>query len=233
MSDTELNNLTEHTDVETDSVKLHEEVVHHSLPVIPLVESDDDDDDEGASIDSIVKINTDYNRTKVSKEDVYLSDSGEILDRESLTPFDKLKIASKQIGQTINDPDPKCKKCYGRGYTGINLDGNIPQPCTCIYKEFYANNPDWRQHQMPSWNRKTRRTYEKNMNKYISLQSALGKKKYEAQEKSRANLGKNTPNFKEIQESKRAALAEVERLELEKVTAAEVQAVESVTTTNE
>lgn len=31
-------------------------------------------------------------------------------------------------------PDKSCKKCYGRGYIGINVLTNEMIPCRCLYK---------------------------------------------------------------------------------------------------
>jgi len=30
--------------------------------------------------------------------------------------------------------DPKCQKCFGRGWTGMFADGSV-RPCTCALKE--------------------------------------------------------------------------------------------------
>lgn len=169
-------------------------------------------EEEGSDSLPVLDI-TDYSGVSINKEDAFLDENGQIIDPASLSVFDRLKLAAKRIGQSVNDPDKNCKKCYGRGYTGINRDGNIPLPCDCIYKKFYKENPNWRNQQMPSWNRKAKRSYDKKMSKYITLQAASMRKKYEDEEKSKANLGKNTPNFLENKAAREAALAEAHRLE--------------------
>jgi len=173
---------------------------------IPLVE--DDDVEEGESVDL-----GSYDNINVSKKNVYINpETGEQVDPNTLTVAQKLKYIATSLGQTVNDPDPKCKKCYGRGYTGINPDGNIPHVCDCMYKEFYANNPHWRNQQMPSWNRKDKRRHEKQMKKYISSQMSVYKKHSDIVEKSKANLGKNTPGYVP------KALREVEQVKEETTT---------------
>lgn len=61
--------------------------------------------------------------------------SQEIKDYDSLSPWEKIKEASKKFGVEITEPNKKCKKCFGRGYTGMALDGShkIPIACKCIY----------------------------------------------------------------------------------------------------
>lgn len=196
------------------------------LPELPFVTFEPVEvDDEGTTSLDFAQ---DYSSVKVERGDTFLDEQGNVVDPKNVTMFQRLKLAAKNIGQEINDPDPKCKKCYGRGYTGINTDGNIPQPCTCIYKKFYAENPDWKRHSMPSWNRKAKRNYNKQMGKYISLQSKAMSEKYAAEEKSKANLGKNTPDFEARREARLATLREVERLEALKLEATPEPEVETV-----
>jgi len=185
------------------------EIANLQIDALPnVIEYEEDGTDSLPVLDI-----TDYSGVSINKEDAFLDESGQIIDPTTLSVFDRLKLAAKRLGQSVNDPDKSCKKCYGRGYTGINIDGNIPQPCDCIYKKFYKENPNWRNQQMPSWNRKAKRSYDKKMSKYITLQAASMRKKYETEEKSKANLGKNTPGFAEMKKSRDAAMAEANRLE--------------------
>lgn len=48
---------------------------------------------------------------------------------------------------------------------------------------------------MPSWNRSTRRRYEKQMGKYINLKGEAMRKRDADIAKSKANLGKNSSNY--------------------------------------
>lgn len=178
-----------------------EEVVHpvtaevHQLNIDELPDQYEDEAQEESG-ESFVPES--YDAVKIDRSDAFLDEHGNTIDPSTLTIFDRLKLSAKQIGQEVNDPDPKCKKCYGRGYVGININGNIPLPCNCIYKKFFKNNPNWRNQQMPSWNRKAKRTYEKRMSKFINLQAAAIRQKHANEEKSRANLGKNTPKVDPI-----------------------------------
>ena len=138
------------------------------------------------------------NYTDVDGKVVYVNpETGEHLDPNNLTPWEKIKFISIQIGQTIDEPKKDCKHCYGRGYTSLNLDDNSPVPCSCIYRTYRASNPSWYQIQSQTMkqNRKQKKAYQKQIGKYIKAM----KPKYEQEqakiEKSKANLGKNTPNY--------------------------------------
>lgn len=82
-------------------------------------------------------------------------------ERVELNPLEKIKFAAERFGIALNDPDPSCKKCYGRGYTGIDTKTQIPVACKCItpkvMREAAANAS------IPT-NRKARRIIER-MNK--------------------------------------------------------------------
>lgn len=176
-------------EVKNDEINEEEKEINLAFSE-PILSNAEEDDEESESISFGQKYNT-----KIDREDVFVNESGDIVDSANLTPFDKLKISAKRLGQTLDEPDPSCKHCFGRGYTGINIDGNIPIPCKCIYKTFYKNNPNWQNQEMPQYNRKAKRHYEKAMNKYIMTQVSKRSKELENIEKSKANLGKNTPNF--------------------------------------
>lgn len=180
-----------------EQTQLTEEVVNFDINTIGMVESDDEieESESIATIDDINDINAQYNKSKINHENVVVNSAGEVVDPSTLSILDRLKISAKHLGQTLDDPDPSCKKCYGRGYTGINLDGNLPQPCNCLYKTFFKTNPEYRGQQMPSWNRKMKRRYDKDLKKYVTLQAVKARKQYEIIEKSKDNLGKNTPGF--------------------------------------
>lgn len=186
--------------------KIPEDVKTFPVTNIPLVE--DDGDEEG--LESIGL--GDYSNVNISKKNIYVNpETGEQVDPNTLTIAQKLKYIATSMGQKVNDPDPKCKKCYGRGYTGINPDGNIPHVCDCMYKEFYKENPHWKNQTMPSWNRKDKRRHDKMMKKYINSQMDVYKKHSDAINKSKANLGKNTPNYvpkalREVEEVKEDVL---------------------------
>lgn len=54
-------------------------------------------------------------------------------DLRSRNPWSVIKEAAQQMGILVFDPKPNCKKCYGRGYTGIKHDTGEPIPCSCIF----------------------------------------------------------------------------------------------------
>lgn len=67
-------------------------------------------------------------------KDGFIDEStGEIIEKKDLKPIDVIKAVAKQMGQTINDPNPKCSKCFGRGFTARDSKTKVPIPCTCIY----------------------------------------------------------------------------------------------------
>jgi len=63
-------------------------------------------------------------------------ESGTVKNYEELSPWDKIVESAKRYSVTISNPKKNCKKCFGRGYTGIALDGNnkVPIACKCIYQ---------------------------------------------------------------------------------------------------
>lgn len=186
------NELNENQIVEeTIAPVLEPEVQTFQVEAIALQDSDEDDELEGESIGL-----GDYSSVEAKKDNIYLDPTtGETIDPETLTVAQKLKFIATSMGQTVNDPDPKCKKCWGRGYTGINPDGNIPHVCDCMYKEFYAQNPHWKNQQMPAWNRRAKRAHQKRMGSYVNAQMDIYRKHQAIVEKSKANLGKNTPGY--------------------------------------
>lgn len=58
--------------------------------------------------------------------------TGEFIDRVALTPFEKIKFAAEKFGMRLNDPNKNCKRCSGRGYTGIDSNTKVPVHCQCI-----------------------------------------------------------------------------------------------------
>lgn len=59
-----------------------------------------------------------------------VSVDGGMLDN---TAFLAIKKQAEKLGQTINNPNPKCKSCYGRGYIGRLANSKAPIPCKCIH----------------------------------------------------------------------------------------------------
>jgi hypothetical protein len=94
------------------------------------------------------------------------TNSGKILDKEDVKPFDQIKSIAKTMGYSIKDPNPKCKRCYGRGYIGFNVAfGNrTPVPCDCIYDKKEVDDLQ-NNHGLQNLNRRQKRNLIKNMRK--------------------------------------------------------------------
>jgi len=59
---------------------------------------------------------------------------GTVVDKKDLTPFQMIKAIAKQNNQNIKDPDKGCRKCYGRGYEGLDSQTKMPIPCRCLFR---------------------------------------------------------------------------------------------------
>lgn len=59
----------------------------------------------------------------------------EIIDKDSLTPFDKIKSVAAEQGIEIQEPKSNCKHCRGRGYVSVESKSQMPIPCRCIFNE--------------------------------------------------------------------------------------------------
>lgn len=160
---------------------------------ISFIEEDDSLESTEGDIEKFNEASEKYRQTKITQDFTFIDPAtGEVIDRSQLSPFEQIKQMAKTIGQTINEPNKNCKHCYGRGYTGINLDGNVPVACDCIYKEWYKENPKKNQNFFPE-NRKTKRYYGKQMQQYVQKLAKLERAKLEVIENSKKNLRKNTP----------------------------------------
>lgn len=155
-----------------------------------------DDEYSDSSIGSS-NLSEQYRNINIVQDETFIDPAtGQIIDKESLTHLEKIKVKAKSMNISLNDPDPGCKKCDGRGYVGVHVEDNSPIPCQCLYKEYYKNNPDAKKNKeqfTPKLNRKQRRAYEKNYRKYLNKVADMLKKQQEIIDKSKANLGKITP----------------------------------------
>lgn len=87
------------------------------------------------------------------------------INNPNATPFENIKAAAAAFGIDVKDPNPKCKHCFGRGYTGINVAHNRePIPCKCIMPEMNAaTEKAYEDRQWVPRNRKERRYAQKMM----------------------------------------------------------------------
>lgn len=54
-------------------------------------------------------------------------------DLRNRDPWQVIREAAEQMHIKINKPNPSCKKCHGRGYTGRRHDTGEPLTCSCIF----------------------------------------------------------------------------------------------------
>lgn len=175
---------------------------------ISFIEEDDSLESSENVIEKFNEATEKYRQTKITQDFTFIDPTtGEVIDRSKLAPFEQIKQMAMSIGQTINDPNKNCKHCYGRGYTGINLDGNIPVACDCIYKEWYKTNPKKDQNFFPE-NRRSKRYYGKQMQKYVQSLAKKERARLEVIENSKRNLRKNTPKVETVSEEVHVETAE-------------------------
>lgn len=142
----------------------------------------------------------------IAESSVILDQStGTVIDESKLSPFERIKLTTRKLGKEINDPDKKCKHCYGRGYTNVDIDGT-PTPCKCLFKDWYAQNPHYKNVAMPSFNRKYRRAAEKHQKAKPVVNTALVKRKQKLLEYMKKSI-MQTPEYREIVEAQLAARA--------------------------
>ncbi len=156
----------------------------------------DDDEEESGSIESLTKISDEYKKSEIEETKMFLNpETGEMVERSKLPPLEQIRVTAKSTGHHINNPKKSCKKCHGRGYTGIKLEGT-PIACDCIFEEYYKANPESKkkdqQYSGPT-NRKQKRYYEKQYRSYMMELIKKEMKNQEIIEKSKKNLRKNTP----------------------------------------
>lgn len=62
-------------------------------------------------------------------------DKGVVKEFHDLTPWEQIVESSKRYSISIKPPKKNCKKCFGRGYTGMSIEGanKIPVACKCIF----------------------------------------------------------------------------------------------------
>jgi hypothetical protein len=162
------------------------EVVEEEDELLETAESEEDEGVEGSLGE---------NYGEVEKEIIYVDPAtGETVDPNNLDPWGKIKFIATQLGQTIDEPNKKCKHCYGRGYTSIDATTKLPTPCSCVYTTYRKNNPH-AETIRPKMNRASGRKYRKAISKYYRAVSEQMVTEQMKIEKSKVNLGKNTPGF--------------------------------------
>jgi len=98
----------------------------------------DDEIEKPSLIDSQKEMNefSQNNDYKIEGVEEFIdTEGGEVIDKASLTPMDSIRAVAKKLGQTLKDPSPGCKHCFGRGWDGKDAETGMPIPCGCIYTE--------------------------------------------------------------------------------------------------
>lgn len=111
------------------------------------------------------KLQFDTNYDDISIDNVYVGDNIDgVLDQKDLniTPFDVIKKLAEKIGQDVKDPEPSCKRCYGRGYVGRDSETKAPIPCKCVFPNFHDTENDRIFNRTRKLSRKERRRQQKN-----------------------------------------------------------------------
>ena len=84
---------------------------------------------------------------------------------QSMDPLEQIKHAAEKFDVKLNDPNPNCRHCYGRGYTGKRKTGE-PIACVCIQPKMNeATKFAYENRQMVARNRKERRFASKQFKK--------------------------------------------------------------------
>ena len=85
---------------------------------------------------------------------------------KTLDEFGRIKAMMKRLGSEINDPNPNCNKCHGRGWTGRKQDSGEPIMCTCVQpKMSMTAKAEYEQRAQLPTNRQERRRMLKQMAK--------------------------------------------------------------------
>ncbi len=89
---------------------------------------------------------------------------GEVLEAKDLSPWKIIKLTAQQMGIEIKEPRKGCKRCFGRGYSGIKADTKEPVPCNCIYTDKQKMEEAY-QNKVTHLSRKQRRNLKKMLKK--------------------------------------------------------------------
>jgi len=201
-------------EIEEDIIEpiVEEEVIEDVVVEEPVVEEDvleeeynvvDDEDDElddGADGDEFEDDSEGYGDQYVgpAKRESFIDEQGNVIDKSDVTPLDVIKLTAQEANITIKDPAPSCKRCYGRGYTGIESKSRQPRPCSCIYPPRCPNdeaneNIYDAMHINASPNREQRRRMKKNMIRLMKQQ-----KRQELREKKNPKVKEKKAKEKKV-----------------------------------
>jgi len=101
--------------------------------------SPDEEIEETHQMDEVVS-DADVYALPEDKEVIVDPEKDEVKNLEDLTPWEKIMTAAEKHGVEIHNPKSNCRRCYGRGYTGVELKTQMPVACICIFPKDKRNN---------------------------------------------------------------------------------------------
>ena len=148
-------------------------------PIEEEILLDDEQEEEGEGFDVGKGYGQQYDQPE--DRDAFVdADKGTVIDKGDISPFEQIKIVAEKMDLVVNDPKPSCKKCYGRGYTGIEFTTQSPIPCSCIYPpktEIEKQNEERMSRQFTKPGRWYKRKMKRVMMKQIKSERKKGKLK--------------------------------------------------------
>lgn len=120
----------------------------------------------GQTDENTIKMESEYQLSDKSESVIVDPNRNEIVETES-EEMAAIRFAATMMGiGGIKSPNPKCKKCSGRGFTGKITGTGQPIPCTCIYTEqAVLDVQGLQQAQVASMNRQQKRKLAKQLKK--------------------------------------------------------------------
>ena len=122
----------------------------------------------GQSDEETIKVGGNYELSNISEDITVDTTKNEIIETETESEeMATIRFAATMMGiGGIQSPNPKCKKCHGRGYTGKIVGTGQPIPCTCIYTEQSdLDVQGLQQAQVANMNRQQKRKFAKQLKK--------------------------------------------------------------------
>tara|TARA_Y100000310_G_C20704121_1_gene833214 strand:+ start:7831 stop:8352 length:522 start_codon:yes stop_codon:yes gene_type:complete len=125
--------------------------------------------------------------------------TGEVVEQEQVDPMDVIRKIAEKTGNKIQDPNPKCRKCYGRGYTARDAKTKAPIPCKCIHPKLEGDEALEQQYlesQMRQPSRGDKRAMKRQMEKILKKEkkNKAKKKKREFQKQRQEEISKLKKN---------------------------------------
>jgi hypothetical protein len=104
----------------------------------------DDDLEQGADLTK-AKYETPKNVDKFID-----TSTGQVIDKDKLGLWEQIKVVIESNGGVVGRRKSGCKRCYGRGYTGVWLDGT-PNACDCFLPVKTPNEKKKAQEEFRRW----------------------------------------------------------------------------------